>query len=268
MAFDYLNWQRWSAGFDLNNNAQWNYTTDTENMAAISASGYFNAVNTNPSSPELNVNDSLYLVASDAVNFAIVTAISPDVTVELLDPALGVGNVMTANIADLAVTTAKIADGAVTTDKLDDAAVTSAKLEDLLVHHARVTMTAVQWDAMYVSPFELVPAPGASEKLIPMRVVVNIDYGGTVFADGGVIFIQYDDTTLGAGPQATGTLAAATFIGYTADTTFAFTPVDTTLVDSTTLGTSLCISNATGAFTGGTSSAFIVDVWYAIADYA
>lgn len=254
-AFNYIKWQKMSSGFDVGNNSFWNYTDTATAVATIVASGYFNE-----QAPNLAIGDLIWIVASDVLEgeFAVVTAVTPNVTVAVFNAVLGAGSVGTANLAANAVTTAKIT----------DENVTSAKLADLLVHQARVTMTAAQWDAMHVTPFQLVAAPGATEKLIPMRAVVNIDYGGTVFADGGAIHIQYDTTTLGAGPKATGTLAAATFIGFTADTTFGFTPVDTTLVDSTTLGTSLCISNATGAFTGGAASAFIVDIWYAIADYA
>ena len=243
--------------------AIYTYRDATDAVATIAGANYFaNVVY------QMSVKDILFIRGSDAfAAYEVATLDAAAGTITLA--SVGVtGAIGTANIVDLAVTTAKLDDDAVTTVKILDANVTSAKLEDALVHHARVTMTAVQWDAMYVSPFTLVAAPGVTEKLIPMRVVVNIDYGGTVFADGGAIHIQYDDTTLGAGPKATGTLAAATFIGYTADTTFGFTPVDTTLVDSTTLGQPLCISNATGAFTGGTSSAFIVDVWYSIVDYA
>lgn len=264
-AFNFIKWQKMSSGFDVGNNSFWNYNDPATAVATIVAAGYFNE-----QAPNLAVGDLIWIVASDMLTgqFAVVTDTSPDVTVSVFDAVLGAGAVGTANIADGAVTTAKIADGDVETAKIADANVTSAKLAEPLVHHARVTMTAAQWNGMYVAPFELVAAPGAAKKLIPMRAVVNIDYGGSVFADGGAIHVQYDDTTLGAGPKATGTLAAATFIGFTADTTFAFTPVDTTLVDATTLNQPLCLSNATGAFTGGAGSAFIVDVWYAIADYA
>lgn len=254
MAFDYTKWQRWSSGFDLSNNAMWNYTDTATTAATIAGANYFL-----PAYANLSVGDLIWVVASDTNQFLEVTVVSSStVTTQPFNTVLGAGSVGTSNLAANAVTTAKIT----------DANVTSAKLEDLLVHYARVTMTAVEWDGMYVTPKALVAAPGASKKLIPMRVVINLDYGGTVFADGGAIHVQYDSTTLGAGPKATGTLAAATFIGYTADTSFGFTPVDTTLVDSTTLNKGLYLSNATGAFTGGTSSAFIVDTWYAIADYA
>lgn len=267
MAFDYTKFERWSASVGVGINAQWAYTKTDETMATIVASAYFDDLIASTDSL-IKVNDIIWVQASDAQQFVTVATIVAPVTVTPFSVVLGAGSVGTSNIANLAVTTAKIDNLAVTTGKIADEAVTSAKLEDLLVHHARVTMTEVDWDAMNVTPFELVAAPGVTEKLLPMRVVVNEDYGGTVFAAGGAIHVQYDTTTAGAGPKATGTYAAATFIGQVADTTFAFTPVDTSLVDSTTLGKSLCLSNATAPFTGGTASAFIVDVWYAIADYA
>jgi hypothetical protein len=258
MAFNYLNWQRWSASFDNDNNAMWNYTDSVDAIATIVAADYFA-----PQAANLTVGDLIWIVASDLLDgeFAVVTAVDitvPSVTISVFDVMLGVGAVGTSNLASNSVTTVKIADANVTSDKLENA----------LVKHARVTMTATNWDAMYVTPFELVAAPGATEKIILHGIKIDEDYGGTVFANGGAIHVQYDTTTLGAGPKATDTFAAATFIGLTADNTFGFTPVQSSIADATTLGKSLCLSNATGAYTGGTSSAFIVDVWYSVVDYA
>lgn len=269
-AYNFNKMNKWSQGNAFGCNQMWNYTDTATAVATIVAANYFDSVNINPENPVMNVGDLIWIIASDVLDgeFAQVTAISPHVTVAVFNAVLGVGSVGTTNLAANAVTTVKITDANVTTPKIADLNVTSDKLENALVKHARVTMSAVQWDAMYVTPFELVAAPAATEKITLHGIKVNEDYGGTVFANGGAIHAQWDTTTLGAGPKATDTFAAATFIGLVADNTFGFTPVQTSVADATTLGKSLCLSNATGAFTGGTSSAFIVDVWYSIVDYA
>lgn len=155
---------------------------------------------------------------------------------------------------------------AVETGMLADEAVTSAKVDETLVQHAQVDVDLATFIGSYTASALLVAAPGASKKLVLHRATLWIDYGGTVLADGGAVHIQYDSTANGAGTKATGTLAAATLISATADTSFGFSPVDTTLVDSTTLNKGLYLAAATQDFTGGTSSAYKLDVWYSVMD--
>lgn len=146
--------------------------------------------------------------------------------------------------------------------------VSSDMLVESLLQHKQVDVTLAQFIGQYTASVELVAAPGAGKKIILHRAVLAINYGGTVLADGGAVHVQYDLTANGAGTKATGTLAAATLIAATADTTFGFTPVDTTLVDSATLNKGLYLAAATGDFTGGTASTYKVDVWYSVVDLA
>lgn len=146
-------------------------------------------------------------------------------------------------------------------------AVESSMLAEGLVQHAQVSVDLATFIGSYTASVVLVAAPGAGKKLILHRATLWIDYGGTVLADGGAVHIQYDSTANGGGTKASGTIAAATLIAATADTTFGFSPVDTTLVDSTTLDTGLYFATATADFTGGTNSVYRFDIWYSVADF-
>lgn len=114
----------------------------------------------------------------------------------------------------------------------------------------------------YTASYELVAAPGAGKKHILHRAVLGIDYGGTVLANGGAIAIQYADDANQGGTLATNTLAAADIIAATADTSFGFSPVDTTLTDATTVNEGLYLATATADFTGGTASTYKMFMWY------
>lgn len=279
MAFNINRWVRQTLAFNAgqittsfnpsetpalsNGPALFSYASASDNIAAIGGADYFVEVIN-----DLHVNDLILAVGSDASLIYQVATVDLDagtITVSSFTPA---GSVGTANIQDLAVTTAKLADDAVTTAKIDDAAVTSAKLAEGLVQHSQVDVSLANFIGSYTASVELVAAPGAGKKLILHRAVLAINYGGTVLADGGASHIQYADTANGAGTKATGTLAAATLIAATADTTFGFSPVDTTLVDSATLNEGLYFAMATADFTGGTDSTYKIDVWYSVVDLA
>ena len=252
-------------------------TGSNEAIATVVASGYFDdfMINLTLGLGPLSIGDVIVINGNDASGMYIFTAVTTAVTVSTF---AAIGTIGTSNIDNLAVTTAKLAADAVTNAKLADDAVetanildanvTSAKVDPLLIQHAQVDVDLATFIGSYTASALLVAAPGANKKLIVHRVVLWIDYGGTVLANGGAMHVQYDSTANGAGTKATGTLAAATLIAATADTTFGFTPVDTTLVDSTTLNKGLYLAAATADFTGGTSSAYKVDVWYSVLDVA
>ncbi len=255
MSFDRDNWSRQSSAYNtgkddgINGPAIFTYWSGTDNAATVGGANYFSAAAFDLCPGDFifsNCSDTFLSVRVVAVDRAVVPA---TITTETVGLASAIG---TANIVDGAVTTAKIA----------DANVTSAKLEETLIRYARTVLATADIQGMYAAPEILVAAPGASKKLVLHAAKIHIDYGGTVLADGGAVHIQYAATANGAGPKATDTIAAATLIAATADTTIGFTPVQTTLVDSTTGNQGLYLSNATGAFTGGTSSEWDVDVWY------
>jgi hypothetical protein len=228
----------------------WSYNGSTasgadDTAAEISASAYFNnaQVVLDSASGKLQIGDVIMYRGSDANGMLSVTAVTTNVTTSSF---AAIGTVDTAQIAANAVT--------------------SAKLDVSLVQSAVVSLTLAEFIALYTTSFEVVAAPGAGLKLILIRNALGIDYGGTVLANGGAMHVQYDTTANGAGTKASGTLAAATVIAATADTTFGFSPVDTTLVDSTTLNKSLCYAMATADFTGGTASTYEGHTWYSTMD--
>ena len=140
--------------------------------------------------------------------------------------------------------------------------ITTAVFIDNSIQHVQVDVTLAEFIGQFTASVALVAAPATGQKIILHRASLAVNYGGTVLALGGAVHIQYASTANGAGTKATGTLAAATLIGATADTSFGFSPVDTTLVDSATLNQGLYLAAATADFTGGTASTYKVDVWY------
>jgi len=229
----------------------WSYngtsSGSNEAIATIAASGYFNNAQQNLTAGSLagkfQVGDVIHIHGNDSNGMYVVTSITTNVAV---GSYAAIGTVNTANIANNAVTSAKLAEG--------------------LINHLSISMTLAEFIGLYTASHQVVAAPGAGKKLILHRLVLGIDYGGTVLANGGAVHVQYDSTANGAGTKASGTLAAATLIAATADTTFGFSPVDTTLVDSTTLNKGLFLAAATADFTGGTGSTYEVDVWYSVMD--
>ena len=93
MSFDYTKWQRWSSGYDLQNNSQWNYSDQNVTIATLTAAGFFNPVNENPDSPILQDGDVIWIVGSDGSSFYEVTTISPNVElISVVEPVAGVVN--------------------------------------------------------------------------------------------------------------------------------------------------------------------------------
>jgi hypothetical protein len=264
MTFDITRWTRQTLAFNSgalvldgplteNGPALFSYQSAADALATIAAANYFSS-----QVRDLAVGDIIFVNGSDASNMYIVATVDRDAETITVSSFTASGVVATANIQDGAVTTAKLADGAVT----------NAKLEEGLINHVQVDVALADFIGSYTASELLVAAPGAGKKIILHRATLAINYGGTVLASGGASHIQYANTANGAGPKATGTIAAATLIAATADTTFGFTPVDTTLVDSTTLNQGLYFAMATADFTGGTSSTYKFDLWYSIVDLA
>lgn len=271
MAFNIDYMGRVSSGANNQTQKVWVYngtaTGSNEAIATIAASGYFNnfQVNLTLGLGPLGLTDLILINGNDASSFYTVTSVTTNVTVSAFAAA---GVIGTANIDNLAVTAAKLASNAVETVKIADDAVTSAKVDPLLIQHIQVDVALADFIGANTASVAIVPAPGANKKIVMHRATLHINYGGTVLASGGTVQLQYADDANAGGTFATGTIAAATLIAATADTSFGFSPVDTTLVDSATLNEGLFLSAATQDFTGGTSSAYKVDVWYSVLDVA
>ncbi len=232
-----------------NGPAIFTYASADDTLATIAAANYFA-----PVVYMLSVNDRIDATGSDASGMYIVSAV---------DRAAGTISLVSYSASGV-VATANIQDGAVTTIKIADGAVTSAKSAETLLKNIQVSVSLAQFIGTFTTSFALVAAPGANKKIILHRASLSIDYGGTVLAGGGAMHIQYANTANGAGTIATNNVAAATLIAATADTSFGFSPVNTTLLDSATLNQGLFLAMPTANFTGGTGSAYKVDLWYSV----
>lgn len=142
----------------------------------------------------------------------------------------------------------------------------SANFNSLLLNSAgsqqvSIALTAALIDGMFAAPVLLVPAPVAGTLNLVTSATLNINYGGVVFAGGGAIALQYENTVHGAGVLATGTIAAATLIAATANTTLVF-PAASSIVSAATIAQALYLSNQTAAFTGGTGTTATLNVVY------
>lgn len=112
-----------------NGPAMFTYVSTTDAVATVGAANYFNGNASNPGVLyDLNVNDIIVCVCSDASIIYQVTAVDAEAGTNTVASFTAAGSVGTANIVDLAVTTAKIDDLAVTAGKIAADAVTTAKI--------------------------------------------------------------------------------------------------------------------------------------------
>lgn len=138
---------------------------------------------------------------------------------------------------------------------------TSLNLIGSGVQQFSVAITAAQIDGMYAAPIFLLPAPAAGTLNLVQSAAWDINYGGTVFAGGGAIAIQYKNTVDGLGTLATATISAATLIAATANTNLLFTP-PTQVISANAIAQPLYLSNQTAPFTGGTLTTTVLNVLY------
>ena len=131
------------------------------------------------------------------------------------------------------------------------------------IQYVKVPMTASQFLGMYAAPFLIVPAGGLNTVIQVKQVLYEVEYGGAQFANGGVVNLQLRNTANGAGTPVSGTVAANVFTAFVAD---GLVGADGTFASATaanSVNQGLYLSNATAAFTAGTSTVD-VHVWYSI----
>lgn len=138
MAFNSTGWQNLTA-FGKNAPNLISYESSVDDLATVSASGYFNEYLN-----QLEVGYVIFVEASDDNQLLRVTSVTTNVAVENYQVAsIEDGAVTTPKLADLAVTTAKLAELAVTEAKLGALSVTEAKLGALAVTEAKIDALAV-----------------------------------------------------------------------------------------------------------------------------
>lgn len=140
------------------------------------------------------------------------------------------------------------------------------------IAYAVVTLTDAQIRGMNASPAMILPAPGVGFSYVVHHARLSFIYAGNgAFASGGNLILQYGNTAAGGGQNACNATMANTLLTGTASKN-AFVPflnssvtfVSTFLLDTTTDNTAIYLSNGSGPFTGGNSSALAVQVFYAI----
>jgi hypothetical protein len=115
-------------------------------------------------------------------------------------------------------------------------------------------LSAAQINGMYAAPVLVVPAPAAGTVNIVKHAYLSVEFNSAQYADGGAIALQYKNTVHGAGVAASGTIAAATLNGVSANEVLLFPLVSSILLANAT-AQAIYISNATGAFDTGDSPA-------------
>lgn len=231
----------------LLNNGVWEWETEDLVLIFYSADqiGFFTYDATTDAFVALAANGGLsntlsagYVFVGNASNVATGVAMSGDVA-----------------ISDTGATT--IQAGAVTGSKIASHTVDYANIALDVAATATVSLTAAQILGMYAAPVELIAAPGNGNLILIDSILWDIAYDSAQYAAGGAIQAQYGATVNGAGPAASGSLAAATLNAVAANDFLSNAGSAGILNVSRTasLNTAVYLSNATAAFTTGNSPA-------------
>ncbi|VVB70624.1 Uncharacterised protein [uncultured archaeon] len=202
------------------------YDASTDAFVSLAANGGIS--NTLPSGD---------IIVGNSSNIATARAMSGDATIS---------NTGVLTIANLAVTGAKMANNTVD----------YAQLALDVAASATVTLTASQVQNLYATPVQLIAAPGAGKLILIDSILWDIAFVSAQYAAGGAIAAQYGSTIHGAGPAASGTLAAASLNGVAASgfLSNAGSAGLLNVASSASLNTAVYLSNASAAFTTGDST--------------
>lgn len=144
-----------------------------------------------------------------------------------------------------------------TSGSLQDSGLNTANV----LQHARVTLSAAQWNGMYAIPVQLVAAPGANKINVVQQITLGLTFVSADYAGGGVVGAQYGNTVHGGGSAASSTEAAADFYAG-ANTLYQLSAgLATGAPFANAVNTAIFLSNQTSAFTTGDGT-WIVDIYY------
>lgn len=155
---------------------------------------------------------------------------------------------------DGSIVTAELADSAITGVKMLDASITHAKLDPLVLQYTTVVVTNAQLKALRATPKTLVAAPGAG-KLIEFISAVLVNSGGTnaITETADNMGVKYND---GSGVQVSQDIEATGFIDQTAKTiTSALRKVDSIVASASALNKALVLHNTGDGEYGGNAAA-------------
>lgn len=137
-----------------------------------------------------------------------------------------------------------------------------------LTRYASGNISLANFNLLYTTPIEIIPAPGAGFMNVVTMFGVEWVYGSAAPTSGGALYLQYGNTAHGSNfaTPAAG-IPAAFFTGLSASSAItALGQINTT----TGLATSVCgnaaitVTNATGVFATGTGGSMNWYVWYQI----
>jgi hypothetical protein len=187
-----------------------------------------------------------------------------------LSNTLSSGNIFVGNSSNVATGVAMSGDGtisntgvltigagAISGSKIANNAVDFAQLALDVMQSATISLTAAQIKALYDTPVLLVAAAGSGKLVVIDSILWDIAYGTTQFTAGGVLAAQYGNTVHGAGPVASGTLAAASLNGVAASGFLSNGGIagGLSVAKTASLNTAVYMSNQTADFATGDSTA-------------
>ena len=243
------------------------YFSATDTVADMEASNYFNQADPNSVIFSVQSQDIVFVTGTDSstlLQFETVTLPSDGnsgtITTQSFTPA---GSVGTSNIQNLAVTAAKIANNTITAAQVANNAFGFGQLSNTVAQVATVALTAAQFNGMYATPVLLLAAQGVGTLILVDKVEFDVAFVSAQYAAGGVVAAQYGNTSHGAGPAATATIAAASFTGIAASSQLTTGSAQVLAANTACLDAAIYLSNATQAFTTGDST-FNVYIYYKV----
>lgn len=122
-----------------------------------------------------------------------------------------------------------------------------------------VALSAANLIAMFTTPVEIIPAPGAGKYIVVEQIVLEMTRSATAFTGGGVVTFQY---AAGAVVHS-GSIPAAVINGGAGVVHTLLAPNTTANGITVPENTAVTITNGTAAFATGTGTA-IAKIWYRI----
>lgn len=91
-----------------------------------------------------------------------------------------------------------------------------------VIESFEVDIDAATFNAMFATPVEIIPAPGANKVIVPLRIYLQCLYGTTQLTGGGNLDFQWGNTPAAGGSDVTGTKTSSNFTTITADRVLSF----------------------------------------------
>ncbi len=127
-----------------------------------------------------------------------------------------------------------------------------------------VTLATADIQGMYATPFQIIPSQGAHTLIVAYDIILQFVYNSSPFSGGGNVIIQYNNTAHAGGiVVCSGLINISTANSGVSYGNVVNQPGSYSGVTGNIVNQGLYITNQTGAFTGGNSSA-IVTVYYTV----